>query len=256
MIDTEKEYVDDTQEETTQQDDTQPQEEVVEEEQIDASAQEQPDEQKAAETTQQKNFRLARESLDREKQERMRAERERDEAFNILRDLERRALEAKAPKPSAEEEFLDDDAKKLHREIQELKKMQQRQNQQSYQDQVERRLRKEYPEFDRLMTEENIANFARSNPRRASILQKETDLYLQAAETIEGILEMQSRQAPYSQDRNKMLQNAKKPKTTSPVPGQSSSPLVNLANGGHITSTDLDRIREVTQNYINNKRIE
>lgn len=243
--------------EQTQQDTTQEENQDSEQESAEQSEQTvEQDTQQPVETTQQKNFRLARETLEREKYERMRAERERDEAVAILRDLERRAMEAKAPKQSVEDEFIDDDAKRLHKEIQELRRMQERQMKQSYQDQIERRLRKEYTDFDSIMTEENIAAFARSNPRRAAILQKETDLYLQASETIEGILEMKSKEAPYVQDRQKLVQNSKKPKVTNPVPAQSSSPLTNLASSGRITSTDLDRIRELTQGYINNRTIE
>lgn len=252
MIDNENLY-DDTQEQVEHQDDTQ--QVVTEESEIEEQVvEQQPEEQKPAETTQQKNFRLARESAEREKQERIRAERERDEAFAILRDLERRAYEAKAPKASPEDEFIDDDAKKLHKEIQQLKIMQERQQKQQYQDYVERKLRKEYPEFDNLMTEENIAAFARANPRRATILQKEQDLYLQASETIAGIIEMREKEAPYAQDRAKLLQNSKKPRVGNPTPAhQSNSPLVDLASNGRISSTDLERIREVTQGYINRR---
>ncbi len=252
MMDNENLY-DDTQEQVENQDDTQ--QEVTEESEVQEQAvEQQPEEQKPAETTQQKNFRLARESAEREKQERIRAERERDEAFAILRDLERRAHEAKASETSPKDDYIDDDAKKLHKEIQQLKAMQERQQKQQYQDYVERKLRKEYPDFDELMTDENIAAFARSNPRRAAILQKEPDLYLQAGETIEGVREMLAKEAPYSQDRAKLAQNAKKPKMGNPTPAQqSSSPLVNLASNGRISASDLDRIREVTQGYINRK---
>lgn len=224
--------------------------------QVDAAqAAPEPVEQKPTETAGQKNFRMMREKADRERMQRERAERERDQAVAILRDIEMQALARKNQHAAQREDddYLDDDSKKLHKEIRDLRRIQEQQMQQSHNDQIERRLRKEYTDFDDIMTEDNIATFARNNPRDAQLIRGASDLYLQASATYDGIQRMMKEQGHMSQDRMKLAANAKKPRATGNIAPVSQSPLANLANGGKVGPQDLERIRSITQGYINKR---
>ncbi len=260
MMDTETHYEqydqDDTKQDQSEEvvEETTNQDEALEPEQTaEAAPQEEVEQKPAAETAQQKNFRLMRDSADRERMQRERAERERDQAIAILRDIERQAMEKRQPAPKDDDEYIDDDAKKLHKEIRELKRIQEQQMQQSYQDNIERRLRKEYTDFDDVMTEDNISRFARNNPRDAQLIRGATDLYLQATATYDGIQRMKREQGTVDQDRMKLASNAKKPRATGSVPSASQSPLTSLAQNGKFGPQELDRIRSITQGYINKR---
>ncbi len=259
MTDNEKFYdQDDTQEQATEEtvdESAEQADEVGEQVETAQAAPEEVVQEKPTETAGQKNFRMMREKADREKMQRERAERERDQAISILRDIEMQALARKQQdqRPQEDNEYIDDDAKKLHKEIRDLRRIQEQQMQLSHQDQIERRLRKEFPDFDEVMTDDNIAQFARNNPRDAQLIRGATDLYLQATAAYDGIQRMRREQGSMSQDRQKLADNSRKPRVTGSVPAASQSPLTGLAQGGRFGPADMDKIRAITQGYINKR---
>jgi len=200
----------------------QSQQEQAQPEQIAASSQPE------RETSKEKNIRALRERAQRADQ----LERERDELLRMVREQHR----AVAPTPPQEEDLefkLDDNdlaegkhLSKVQRKIQHLETQL-----------IEARLKALYPDFDRVVSAENVRALSSSYPEIAATLNSSRDLYGKAvsAYTMIKKLGLTQQEDSYSRDREIAAQNAAKPRPLASVsPQQGDSPLSHanaFANG-------------------------
>jgi len=148
-------------------------------------------------------------------------QRERDEALLTLRRIEEYALQQQqqARQPVAEPEpDLDDDdyveAKHFKSKISHLEKQLNQFQQQQQSSSIEMQLRAKYPDFDRVMTYENISNLLEMRPEIAQALLKSPDIYNKAASTYTILKEMGIHQDnSYEPERERAQQNFNKPQT-------------------------------------------
>ncbi len=211
------------------------------------------------ETAQAKNFRQIREQKDR-------LEWERDE-------LRRRLDTYEANKPQVKEEFkqeyeepdldinpddlvegkhLNKYAKKL-KEIQKDLKLQQQQNQLTA---TEIRLKHEFPDFDKVVSNDNINQLRSSYPELAETLNSSSsDLYSKAKSAYTLIKKLGiSNDDVYQQDRERVAKNSAKPRPVAAVsPQQGDSPLSKAnAFAGGLTEDLKAQLRKEMYAYRNN----
>lgn len=164
-----------------------------------------------------------------------RAERERDEYQRRLAEYE--ALQAKAqqhqndddedlrinPDELAEGKHLAKVAKKIQRLEQQIKSYQQ----QSSVSTIETRLRTEHPDFDRIMTRDNIEALAAADPELAATINANPDLYTKAVTAYRQIKRLGIVSDPAIEyDKQRIAQNSMKPKPVASVsPQKGDSPL-------------------------------
>lgn len=204
----------------------------------------------APETEKDRNFRAVREAAER-------AARERDEALRKLQDYEARYAKPQQPEPEEETDIdfnvKDDDlveGKHLQKMKSYIKKLEA--NQKAFQKKAseataETRLKSQYPDFDKVMTVENMRALSESYPELASSVNSGGDLYNKAVSVYTlikkfGIYEDQ----PYSAEKDRILANQAKPKPlTSISPQQGDTPLSRanvFANG--LTDELKKKLRE------------
>jgi len=208
------------------------------------------------ETPQARNFRQLRESKER-------AERERDEAYRILREVELRKQQAQ---PQQEEENLDfsiapdelaegKHLSKVDKKIKKLEQQIQAYQRRSYEDITEARIKSQYPDFDKVVSQDNVSALRSTYPELAETLNSATDLYTKAisAYTLIKKLGIQPDRS-YDMDKEIALRNAAKPRPlTSVSPQQGESPLTKanaFANGltEDLKTQLLKEMREVRRN--------
>lgn len=170
-----------------------------------------------------RNFRALREKNNR-------LERERDEAI-------RRAQEIESRKQSSEEENIpqlgpDDIAEGKHltaydRKIKKLEQKLEEQRQQSHLMNTEVRLKSQYPDFDKVVSTDNIARLSEMYPEIASTLNSSTDLYATGVSAYTMIKKLGVHvEDTHQVEKAVALKNAAKPKPlTSISPQQGDSPL-------------------------------
>lgn len=155
-----------------------------------------------------------------------RAERERDEAIRILREASQRQQPQVeedvqlAPDEYVEWKHVDKKMKKLENELK-------RYQQQTYEMSVEAKLKAEHSDFDRIVTQENIASLREKHPQLAQSLDYNPDLYSKASSAYLLIKQLGIVQDPMEQlNKERALKNIAKPRpATSAAPQQGSSPL-------------------------------
>lgn len=189
-------------------------------------------EQITEETPQAKNFRALREKA-------ARIERERDEAMHRLQELE-------ASKATQEEDYSinlgDDDLaegkhlSKMQKQIKKLEAKFKATEQQSVNAMAEARLKMQYPDFDVIVSKENVESLRLMYPELAHTLNTSTDLYSTAVSAYTMIKKLGINQEDnYAQDRERAQRNAAKPRPLASVsPQQGDSPLSHanaFANG-------------------------
>lgn len=129
------------------------------------------------ETPQQMNFRRMREELDM-------AKRERDEARHYAMQMNQ--PKQQAPQPEPEDDYsdigLDDDGlaegkhlKKVLKEMREMKKELHSYKQKSYEDTTQIKLTTQYPDYNKVMTTENLAMLENANPELAEMIMNTKD---------------------------------------------------------------------------------
>ena len=173
------------------------------------------------------NWRVLREKAERAEREMARIQKERDEMQKLLESYQ-------TPKPKEEEEEIrinpDElvEGKHLTRYEKKLKKIEQtlaEQAQKTQQVTAEARIRSEFPEFDKVVTEETLYILRTQFPELASSINANPDLYSKAKAAHQAIVKLGL--APDSSTEQVILdKNQAKPKPISSIaPGQGSSPL-------------------------------
>lgn len=166
-----------------------------------------------------KNFRDLRERT-------AQVERERDEAIRLLE-------EARAHNNEQNLTFDDDaliegkHANQVVKEIQTLKNQQRAYDRQIKSLQDEARLRSQYSDFDKVMTEDNISRLAQSDPDLAASLNANPDFYSKAAAVYKVIKQFGIYKSDdFQEDRERAQRNASKPKPLASIsPQKADSPL-------------------------------
>lgn len=186
----------------------------------------------AQESPANKNFRMLREKAER-------IERERDEAMQRLRELEN------ARKAAADEEdsSMDPDSliegkhlNKTHKKIKKLEEELRLYQQKNAEILTETRIKSQFPDFDSVVTKDNIASLKQQYPELAKTLNSTNDLYTTAvsAYTLIRKLGIIADDA-YVNDQVVVRKNNAKPRMTASIsPQQGNSPLTQanaFANG-------------------------
>jgi len=183
------------------------------------------------ETPQAKNFRALREKA-------ARIERERDEAMRRLQELE----SAKNPEEDYSVNLGDDDlaeGKHLSKMQKQIKKLEAKLKQtelQSTATLAEAKLKMQYPDFDAIVSKDNVETLRLMYPELAHTLNSSTDIYSTAVSAYTMIKKLGIHQEDaYAADRERAQRNAVKPRPLASVnPQQGDSPLSHanaFANG-------------------------
>lgn len=164
------------------------------------------------------------------------AERERDEAMRILR-----AMESQKPQKQAQPEhedipdfsMNDDDlvegkhVKKIVQELREVRKEMNSYKQQSHEMTAETKLKMQYPDFDKVVNNENLAALTAAEPEIAASLHYNPDLFTKAVAAYKAIKKSGIYvEDTFVADRQAAQKNAAKPRPLSSLsPQQGESPL-------------------------------
>lgn len=176
-----------------------------------------------------------------------------------IHDLEAALAAKQAPKESQEPEEdlsldLDEDAlaegkhlrkvdkrfQKMQRELDQYKQQAQQAQQQSAQQALQAKLKQQYPDWDQVYSEENIARLQVQEPEIYQALNASTDVYKAGISAYKMIKQM-GISAPvdvYAQDKARAQANASKPKSLASIsPQQGDSPLskANAFANGNLT---------------------
>jgi vacuolar-type H+-ATPase subunit I/STV1 len=167
----------------------------------------------------QKSFRELRD-------QKLRLERERDEALRKLKEAEAKAASEEimvGDDDIVEGKHLTKTNKKIKQLEEELKNYQQQASMLS----VESRIKSKYPDFDKVVTIDNIEKFKTKYPSLASTLDATPDLFTKADAAYELIQKFGINESdPYMEDKQKAQLNASKPRPTASLsPQQGGSPL-------------------------------
>lgn len=183
----------------------------------------QPEPEKVSAKEKDDNLRILRERADR-------ASRERDEYARRLQEYEN---SKKPQEPDEDFGIKEDDLvegkhlAKYARRIKQLEEQQKQYMQQSEESNAEIRLKTQYPDFDKVMTLENVESLSRAYPELAKSINASHDLYDKAYSAYTlikkfGIYE----EAPFEADKKKAADNMAKPRPLASVnPQQGDSPL-------------------------------
>lgn len=185
--------------------------------------------QPAVETPQERNFKEVR-------QARARAERERDEALARLRSFEESRNQ---PIEDDDVELAPDDLvewKHVQKKISKLENKLKSYEQQSSASFAETRIRNKYQDFDAVVTHDNLQLLSEAYPELAASISSTPDLYNQASSAYTLIKKLGISQGEtYSVDKERIAQNAAKPRPLAAAsPQQGDSPLSHanaFANG-------------------------
>jgi hypothetical protein len=202
------------------------------------------------------NYRMMRESLDR-------ANRERDEAMKYAMSFQQQQQPKQTQQVEQEDDYsdigLDDDGlaegkhlKKVLKEMRELKKEMQAYKAKSTQDTVEVRLKTTFPDFDKVITQDNLATLSNLNPDLADMISNTPDMYKRAKLAYDmvkqyGIYKEES----FVHEKAAAQRNAAKPRPLASVsPQQGDSPLskANAFANGALSKEIKDQMhREMLQ---------
>lgn len=182
------------------------------------------------ETPQQKSFKAIREKAER-------AERERDDALRKLRDIE-------SQKASSQEEDYEirlgpDDlaeGKHLSKVSQQIKKLQAELNEyrrKSTADTTEALIKAEYPDFDKIVSRDNIEALKNSYPELAQTLNSSNDMYVTAKAAYTLIKKLgisQDTSSSYDAEKEAAQKNYAKPRPLASVSPQRGDSALSQAN--------------------------
>lgn len=161
-------------------------------------------------------------------------EKSRDELQQKVAELEKKVQQSSEPQqkaPSPEEDYNlspDDlvEGKHLKKEINRLE-----QQLQSYQAMsIETRLRSSYQDFDAVVNKENIEKLKQTEPELASSLLSGSDLYSKGVAAYKLLKQMGYGSDGYQADKERVQQNAAKPRSVSQAGGQQGPSPIHQAN--------------------------
>ena len=156
------------------------------------------------------------------------AERERDAAYKRVQELEH--LQQVQTQAQADPELGDDELVEWKHVKKTVKGLEQKLNsyqQTSYEAQVDARLKAEFPDFDKVVSTDNVNSLKESYPELAGSVGSNPDLYAKAVSAYKMIKQFGIHQDDnYSKERDMAQKNAAKPRPlVSANPQQGESPL-------------------------------
>jgi hypothetical protein len=183
------------------------------------------------ETKQQINYRQMRQELEQ-------AKKDREDAMNYAMKMQQQSQPKQQPVQAQEDDYSDlgveedglvegKHAKKILKELRDLKREVNAYKTKATQDTVEVRLKTEYPDFYKVINEENIQIFTQLNPDLADAISQTPDMYKRGKLAYDMIKKYGIYQdTNYDQDKAMAKKNSLKPKPlTSMSPTQAESPL-------------------------------
>jgi hypothetical protein len=183
------------------------------------------------ETKQQINYRQMRQELEQ-------AKKDREDAMNYAMKMQQQSQPKQQPAQAQEDDYSDlgveedglvegKHAKKILKELRDLKREVNAYKTKATQDTVEVRLKTEYPDFYKVINEENIQIFTQLNPDLADAISQTPDMYKRGKLAYDMIKKYGIYQdTNYDQDKAMAKKNSLKPKPlTSMSPTQAESPL-------------------------------
>jgi len=203
------------------------------------------------ETQQQMNFRILKQRLEAEERARERSEHERDELLKMLQKQQ-------SSLPEEEElRFNDDDIlegkhlkkyeRKIDKKLQELDRRQQQQIQFQEAQEAEMQLRKDLPNIDAIVSQENLATLVALNPRAKRALANTSDLYARGVLAYNMIKQAGIYQEPeIVREKQRLTQNQHKPKSAASAPGSASNEALANASlyGEPVNEQRRDQLRK------------
>lgn len=156
---------------------------------------------------------------------RNRAERERDELHRKMLEAERSRQQAQEPDELAELlQGSDDDLverkhlKKLVERLESKMVINQKLTQESM---IEAQLRAQFPDFDQIVSAQNVQRFAQENPEMAEVINSSPDMYKKAVTVYKQIKRMGTVSDPVVEsEKQRILANASKPRAVSSISPQ------------------------------------
>jgi gas vesicle protein len=161
------------------------------------------------------------------KEQNMRILRERAEnAEAKIRQMEQYMTQQQQQKPVEDDLGIDDDSyvearylKKIHKELKETKKQMEEMSNRAIQQTAEIRLKSQYADFDAVVNEENIKEFAVKHPEEYSTLLSNPDLYAKG-KTAYNMIKHFGLKDKYENVDKKMEENKSKPRSSASAPSQ------------------------------------
>lgn len=190
-----------------------------------------PDEeyQVAAEQAQERKHKAAAESFRELREKTKQLERERDEYMRKLQEAQTQKEEVDDTDLSIGDADLAEGKhlKKLQSEIKRLRKEADTNRQQSHVTQAEVRLKSQYPDFDKVVSADNINSLREEFPELAATINSNNDIYQKAVSAYTMIKKLGIHQEPtYNPEKARIAQNVSKPKPSATIaPQKSDSPL-------------------------------
>jgi hypothetical protein len=163
-----------------------------------------------------------------------RVERERDEAMRRLAELEAKATKPAPPVEEDDEIHIGDDdlaegkhLSKMARKVKRLEEQLKKQEAKTQEQATESRIKTVYPDFDKVVSKDNVDALYAAYPELGYTLSQTKDLYAQAASAYTLIKKFGIYQeSPLNSDKERALKNMAKPKPlTSVAPQQGASAL-------------------------------
>ena len=192
---------------------------------------------------QEENFKAIREAKERAEKDRSRAEAERDlllsrlvEMQNSQQQVKQKLQEEKIEPEEPEFDFNmnDDDllegkhAKKLYAELKKMKSEMKSYKTATYNTSVESKIKNNFPDFESVVSQENVAILNEEFPELAASLRDTTDIYNKAAAAYSVIKRtgIYKEQGEFMKEKQVAIANSKKPRPLASVsPQQGDSPL-------------------------------
>jgi len=184
--------------------------------------------------TKEDNLRLMRERSER-------AERERDMMMNRMIEMEARQkqyqpIKQQEPVEEVEEDFdfninEDDlvDGKTVKKVANRIKQLEERLKKQSYESRevaIETKIKSDFPDFDKVVSVDNVQKLNEEYPEVATMLRDTPDLYNKAASAYRIMKKFGIHKELYGSDKAKAIANSQKPRPLASVsPQQGDSPL-------------------------------
>lgn len=164
------------------------------------------------------------------REERARAEYERDEAIRYIQQMQQQ----QQPQPEPDDNVSPDDlveAKYVDRKIQKLEKQLRQYEQQTQYQVTEARIKSHLNDFDQVVTKANIDALRSQYPEIAQALHATPDIYNKAVSTYNIIKKFGINQTPQSMhDKTVVAKNAIKPRSTNSISPQMGDSPLNKAN--------------------------
>lgn len=226
-----------------------PSQQQPEEPQYQQESTEQEEERPVKTNSREDNFRAVREAKDK-------AERERDAVLRQMVEMQMKMQQDAVPRyqPAQEDSYDDDDdeleinfseddlvdgrtVKKVADRIRRLESKLKKQNHRTREMDTEQRIKSNFPDFDRVVSPENVQRLNEEYPEVAISLRDTPDIYNKAASAYKIIKQFgyAKTAVPFDSDRAKAQANAQKPRPLASVsPQQGDSPLSHanaFANG-------------------------